>query len=233
MSAASSKKILVLTANPVGSDRLRLDKEVREIGEGLRRSAQRSQFQLEQRWAVRLQDLHRALLDVKPQIVHFSGHGVGEGGLMIEDEQGKASFISTAMVQELFKLFAAMGVECVVLNACYSEAQATAISQHIPFVIGMPDWVSDRLSTAFAIAFYDAIGDGQDYEFAFSLGAIQFADVPAERKPVLVKGPELKRSSKHFSEAYSKPDSEPSKPNSPHIGVNAQGDVYIKDFTMN
>ena len=231
--ASVSKKILVLTANPIGSDRLRLDKEVREIGEGLRRSAQREQFQLEQRWAVRLQDLHRALLDVKPQIVHFSGHGAGEGGLMLEDEQGKATFVSTAMLQELFKLFAVVGVECVVLNACYSEAQAIVISQHIPFVIGMPDWVNDRLSIAFSVAFYDAIGDGQDYEFAFRLGAIQFADVPVERKPLLKKGQESKRSlstaaASDFDRGLAQPKIEPS-----NIGVSTQGDVHITTFNMN
>jgi hypothetical protein len=230
---APSKKILVLTANPIGSDRLRLDKEVREIGEGLRRSARREQFQLEQRWAVRLQDLHRALLDVKPQIVHFSGHGAGEGGLMVEDEQGKAAFISTAMVQELFQLFADMGVECVVLNACYSEAQATVISQHIPFVVGMPDWVNDRLSIAFAVAFYDAIGDGQDYEFAFRLGAMQFADVPTDRKPVLKKGTELKRApmtvASEIDRDLEQPKVEPSK-----VGINTEGgSVQIDTFTMN
>lgn len=37
-------KILVLSANPVNTDRLRLDEEVREIEEGLRRSKCREQF---------------------------------------------------------------------------------------------------------------------------------------------------------------------------------------------
>lgn len=32
----------------------------------------------EQRWVVRVQDVYQALLDYKPQIVHFSGHGAGE-----------------------------------------------------------------------------------------------------------------------------------------------------------
>jgi len=135
-------------------------------------------------------------------------------------------------LQELFKLFAVVGVECVVLNACYSEAQAIVISQHIPFVIGMPDWVNDRLSIAFSVAFYDAIGDGQDYEFAFRLGAIQFADVPVERKPLLKKGQELKRSpstaASDFDQGLAQPKTEPS-----NIGVSTQGDVHITTFNMN
>jgi CHAT domain len=72
-----AKKILFLAANPQGTGRLRLDQEVRDVEEGLRRSHQRAQFELQQRWAVRPRDVHRAMLDLNPQIVHFSGHGEG------------------------------------------------------------------------------------------------------------------------------------------------------------
>jgi hypothetical protein len=40
------QKVLFLSSNPVGTDRLRLDKEVREITQGLKRSNQRSRFDL-------------------------------------------------------------------------------------------------------------------------------------------------------------------------------------------
>jgi hypothetical protein len=68
-------KILILTANPTNSDRLRLDEEVREIQQGLRRSRHYDQFEIIARWAVRPRDLRQALLDHEPQIVHFAGHG--------------------------------------------------------------------------------------------------------------------------------------------------------------
>ncbi|MUH00075.1 hypothetical protein F7734_50510, partial [Scytonema sp. UIC 10036] len=38
------KTILILTANPASSSRLRLDEEVREISEGLRRANHREQL---------------------------------------------------------------------------------------------------------------------------------------------------------------------------------------------
>jgi hypothetical protein len=68
------KTILILAANPKNTSRLRLDKEVQEIDEGLRRANKREQFKLEQRWAVRSRDFYRAILDTQPQIVHFCGH---------------------------------------------------------------------------------------------------------------------------------------------------------------
>jgi hypothetical protein len=40
----------------------------------------------------------------------------------------------------------------VVLNGCYFEAQAKAIGQHIPYVIGMNQAIGDRAAIAFAVA---------------------------------------------------------------------------------
>jgi len=82
------RKILVLLANSKSTSILRLDEEVREIDDGLRRASYREQFEWMQRWAVRPRDIHRAMLDTNPQIVHFSGHGAGEKGLIFEDEAG-------------------------------------------------------------------------------------------------------------------------------------------------
>ncbi|WP_166482805.1 hypothetical protein [Scytonema sp. UIC 10036] len=42
-----------MAANPRNTSQLRLDEEVREIEEGLRRASKREQFKLKQRWAVR------------------------------------------------------------------------------------------------------------------------------------------------------------------------------------
>ncbi len=70
-----TKTILILSANPKDTVRLRLDEEVREIDEGLRRAKYRDRFFIHSKWAVRLRDFRRALLDYEPQIVHFCGMG--------------------------------------------------------------------------------------------------------------------------------------------------------------
>ncbi len=88
-SDTSVKKILILAANPKGTSPVRLDEEVREIDAGLRRARNTDQFVIESRWAVRPRDLQRAMLEVEPQIVHFSGHGAGDEGLVFEDEIGQ------------------------------------------------------------------------------------------------------------------------------------------------
>ena len=140
----SIKTILILAANPKTTSRLRLDEEIREIDNGLQAAKKREHFRLVQKWAVRQRDFYQAILEYKPHIVHFCGHGAGDDGIVLEDEMGQQALLGTEALSRLFKLFAVKGVECVVLNACYSEEQAQAISQYIKYVIGMNKAIGDK-----------------------------------------------------------------------------------------
>jgi len=179
--ARKKKTILFLAANPKDSTPLDLTREVKEIEEGLQRSQKREKFLLEQVWAVTPSDVQRAMLDYKPHIVHFSGHGTGAGGLVLEDGTGQAQFVRSAALAGLFELFADK-VECVVLNACYSDVQAAAIAHHIPYVMGMNQAVGDR-------GFYDALGAGESFEFAYKLGRNRIAleGIPEDLTPVMTR----------------------------------------------
>ncbi|MBW4625331.1 MAG: ATP-binding protein [Brasilonema octagenarum HA4186-MV1] len=181
------KTILILAANPTSTSRLRLDEEVREIDEGLRRANKREEFKLEQKWAVRQRDFYRAILDYQPQIVHFCGHGAGQDGIVLQDETGQPALISAEALGSMFKLFATKGVECVLLNACYSQVQAEAIRQHVNYVIGMTQTVGDKAAVAFAVAFYDAIAAGEEVQFAYDLGCSQMIGFLEQQTPVLSK----------------------------------------------
>lgn len=182
------KTILILASNPKTTSPLRLSEEVREIDAGLQRAKKREQFDLKQKWAVRVQDVYQALLDFKPQFVHFSGHGTGDDGLALEDESGNVKLVDTLALTSLFKLFAS-SIECVVLNACYSEVQAQGIAQHIPYVVGMNKAIGDKAAIKFATGFYSAIGGGESVEFAYKLGCsvIQLDGIPEHLTPQLKK----------------------------------------------
>lgn len=180
------KTILFLAANPKNSTQLRLDEEMRGIAEGLQRSKKGDTFQLEQQWAVTPRDMRRAILEYKPEIVHFSGHGVGEEGLALEDENGQVQLVHAQALAALFEVFRTF-VECVVLNACYSEVQASAIARHIPYVIGMRQAVGDKAAQEFAIGFYETLASGESIEFAYKLGcvSIPMAGIVGDLTPVL------------------------------------------------
>lgn len=188
------RTILILAANPKDTSRLRLDQEVREINDGLQRARRRDEFAIEQVWAARPVDIRRAMLDFKPNIVHFCGHGGGDDGIALEDEAGNAKSVGSEALAGFFELFADK-VGCVILNACYSEIQAEAIARHIEYVIGMKKGVEDAAAIEFAVAFYDALGAGESVEFAYKLAcnAIQLAGLPGHLTPALKTHSEVSR----------------------------------------
>ncbi|GAB4196557.1 MAG: hypothetical protein Fur006_44110 [Coleofasciculaceae cyanobacterium] len=165
------KKILILLASPQDKDTppLELDRELHQVETALERSLDLNQFEILIRWAARVEDLRRELLREKPQIVHFSGHGAGSYGLVLETDSRQKQFVSTEALAGLFELCKDY-VECVLLNACYSEEQAIAIHRHIDYVIGMNQAILDRAAIEFAIGFYDALAAGRSYRDAYRVG---------------------------------------------------------------
>jgi CheY-like chemotaxis protein len=179
--------ILFLSSEPSNAVKLRLGEEFREIQEKLQLSRERELFELHVRTSVRPQDITQALLDVQPQIVHFSGHGTDRGCLCFEDSIGEIHPIPIDALEGLFKQFRSQ-IKLVILNACYSDMQAQAISKHIDHVIGMSKSIGDRAAIAFSIGFYQALGAGRKIEDAFEFGCIQvnLQNIPEHKTPILV-----------------------------------------------
>ncbi|MFJ1762956.1 CHAT domain-containing protein [Amycolatopsis sp. NPDC088138] len=185
-------RILYLSANPTSADHLRLAAEVRDIKQALRHGAQRDRFELAEHGALRSRDLTQALLDFSPRIVHLSGHGAEDGRFVAETDDGGQSVLSTAGVALLFAEVSDT-VECVIVNACYSETLAQALSEHISYVIGMRSWIGDQSAMDFSVAFYMALVAGRAIEPAYRIGKAQM--VTGERNgrggdvPVLFRRP--------------------------------------------
>lgn len=169
----SKIKILFLTANPESSQQLRLDKEIRRVKNGFKSATLKGKFEFISEPAVTMGDITSAMMNLFPDIVHFSGHGVDEKGLVIEGDDGKQKYFPTEGLEMLFGL-PDTRVECVLLNACYSEDQAKVISEggNGIYAIGMNDAVGDTAAIAFSVGFYQALGEGRDYKYAFKIGLI-------------------------------------------------------------
>jgi hypothetical protein len=180
-------RILFMAANPVDTDSLRLDQEMRAIDDALREAQYRDRFDVRQQWAVRIGDLQEALLRHTPDIVHFSGHGTESSEIVVEGPAGGAQPVPQEALGRLFGVLAG-NIRCVVLNACYSEGQAQAIAEHIDCVVGMTRAVGDDAAIEFATGFYRAIGYGRSVQTAFDLGTnlIALQGLPDEATPHLV-----------------------------------------------
>ena len=179
--------ILLLMADPSDSTRLQLGQELREIREKLQLAKTREKFRLEMRTSIRPGDLTQAIFDTEPQIVHFSGHGTQAGELCLENQEGRNQTVSPEALASLFELVSHQ-VDCVLLNACYSEIQAKAISKHIDYVIGMHQEIGDKAATAFSIGFYKALGANYSVEDAYKFGLVELRllSIPESLIPILV-----------------------------------------------
>lgn len=179
------RKILVLAANPKNTPGLRLDEEVRGIQRSIQLAKERDRFQVISEWAVRTEDLIPILLTHQPHIVHFIGHGSGAQGLVLDDGHGRSQWVPTRALARLFQQVSS--VECVLLNACYSDMQAQAISQFVGCVVGMNQPIGDPAAISFSGGFYAAIGSGKKYEAAYEMGrtAIDLKGLDEVATPVL------------------------------------------------
>lgn len=183
----SIKKVLFLTANPAETSRLRLAKEIREVKNGFDSATKRDKFEFISEPAVTISDITMAIQKTNPHIVHFSGHGAGEDGIIVEGTNGNMECFNTESLSNLIELFK-QDIECVVLNACYSQKQALAISSkgletnEGIYAIGTNDSIGDKAAIKFASGFYQAIGEGKDYKFAFKMGLVHVNNIESATK---------------------------------------------------
>src|SRR5262249_7488522 len=188
--------ILFLAANPLGTDRLALDREARAIQMELERSGFRDRFDLVTRWAAEPLDLLRELRKLKPTVVHFSGHGMpralptrhpgewsppGAGtpsslaidgpphGLFFQDSEGRARLVSTAALQDAFSC-AGRSVKLGVLSVWYREEGAKALVAHVDCVVGVPGAIGEDAARCFAIGFYGGLGERESVTAAHRQG---------------------------------------------------------------
>jgi len=190
--AAERGTVLLLMSNPWDTGRLQLDEEYRAIDNALAAARFQDRIELRSAQAVRYSDLQTALLRHRPTVVHFSGHGSAAGGIHLADERGNALVVAPSALSELFGILAP-SIRCVLLNACFTRDQATAIAAHVPCVVGMSREVPDSAATEFAGAFYYALADGQPVGTAFELGRnlLDLRGTHHAETPVLIAHPNV------------------------------------------
>jgi hypothetical protein len=155
--------VLVLASAPPSMTSLHLGKELKTIQHSLSRSLNRDQFRVVTCPAATVDDLRQYLVEYSPTVLHFCGHGFGEEGLCFEDDKGDAHPAPGDALAQLFHLVSDT-VRCVVMNACFSEVQAKAISEHIDFVVGMKAEIGDAAAIKFAQGFYEAVWSGRSFD---------------------------------------------------------------------
>lgn len=213
-------RVLYLTANPEAIETtvthpdgsvetngvwLRVDYEVRQVRDLLKKSKYRDLVEVEHLPAATSMDLLEGLNEHRPHVVHFSGHA-NSIGLHMENDDG------TTIGDDLnFNLLARMlgatdsPPKLLVLNACESLAGADELLQTVPTVIAMSDEINDASAVVFAARFYSAIASAQSVasaldqaKVAMEAASLEGAHLPEARnrddvnlaKLILVRPPE-------------------------------------------
>ncbi|MBD2183408.1 L-histidine N(alpha)-methyltransferase [Planktothrix sp. FACHB-1355] len=155
-----------MSANPY--EDLNLSDEVREIRNALEESKDKGKFEVIDKVSAPVDELSRILIENKPQIVHFCGHGNGEALIFESDKREEE--VETSILTELFR--SEQSIQCVVLNACYSERQAQELINHVDYVIGMKGEILDDAAIAFSKGFYEWLGYGKEIEKCYQHGCL-------------------------------------------------------------
>jgi hypothetical protein len=184
-------RVLMLAANPKGTEPLALDREQRKVIDELRQSQYGDQVAVVFEPAGIWEDLAFYLLTHTPTIVHFSGHGLVEG-IALEDRSGNAHLVPTSALEALFaEPHINQNLRLVVLNSCFSLAQAEAIVAHVDAVIGNGISIPDDTAIEFARSLYMALGRGLDVAAAFRLAraGVMAGNIGGEDIPRLLSRP--------------------------------------------
>ena len=161
-------KVLLIAASPVDQPRLRLEKEQKDILQAIKKvSGGKVRIDFSMQVACAVEDIIPSLLGADADVFHFSGHGNTEG-IMFETSGGFSQVVDGVSIAE-YLLRLKKSPSCIILNACYSDALARALSARSDTVIGCNSKVNDDAAIRFSGSFYSAMGNGLKYGDCFHI----------------------------------------------------------------
>ena len=178
--------VMLPDGNSVQQQKLKLEKEAREIHESIQKSLKRDSISFETRWATRVTDLLQFINEVNPTILHFSGHGTSDGKLVFQDNNDKPKLLSMEALVELINA-SSDNLRLVVLNNCFSSIISEKIVDNIEASIGMNSSIGDQAAIVFASQLYSSIGFGLSLEKAFqqAIVSLKLYEIPEDQTPQL------------------------------------------------
>jgi hypothetical protein len=161
-------KVLLLATNPLEVTELRFGAEHREIEHRVALGSFGRSFEFISKSAIRVSDLGAVLLQHEPHIVHFTGSGLPDEKIILDDDAG---LIKPVGVAEMTGILLALKnhLRIVCFNVCYSKPFAEAITQEIDYAIGMDGPIEDDAAITFAAVFYQTLAFGRSVQAAFEM----------------------------------------------------------------
>lgn len=164
-------RIAFLSTNPDAD--LRTDIEARQVTQAILRSEFRDQVELNHFPAAQFSDLLDALNELRPNVVHFSGHG-GAESILFDDGNAlepTALPVDFSVLAETL-LATETPPKLVVLNACSTLEGSEVLLKAAHHVIAMSDRILDASASNFATQFYSALAGNQPIGKALKQGCL-------------------------------------------------------------
>lgn len=162
VSASPRRAVLFVSTSPIQGAILQTGVEARAIEDALRKSG----YEFKAIQAARPHDITHAILDFKPTILHFSGHGA-DGDIFLEDEMQRPKPVTLDAIARLLR---AMPVVGIILNACFSAKNLSPLMAVSQWAVAMKRAVADPTAIAFSDGLYLALADGKDIQSSFDIG---------------------------------------------------------------
>ncbi|WP_299449077.1 CHAT domain-containing protein [uncultured Serinicoccus sp.] len=164
-------RVLYLTANPEMD--LRTEVEVRDVQQAVKRALHRDLIDIQYRPAATPEDLLDGLNDVRPHVVHFSGHA-GDAAVLFDNASVDGPEGRDVPFELLARALSATAEppKLLTLNGCDTLDGAEVLLEATPVIIAMATQISDLAASAFAARFYAAIASAQPIGPALRQGAV-------------------------------------------------------------
>ncbi len=110
--------------------------------------------------AVRADDVSYLLQHHRPQVLHFSGEGTADSGILLRCGDGGLAPIETTGLLRLAESVCPQ-LQLVVLNSCWSSNLARELAAACGCAVGITAELPDTTTIAFATELYQALAFGQ------------------------------------------------------------------------
>lgn len=155
-------KFLYLSASPNDQQKLRVDKEFREIYE----KVDRNSFEMISVSGTQASDIQAEVLKNNPDIVHFSGHAFFDE-MLFENSAKESQRVPKNAIVNFFNNLDKKP-QLIFFNACRTAENLESLSRIIDFVVVTQRDVFDDTAIIFATKFYEFLSLGKTVETAFN-----------------------------------------------------------------
>lgn len=165
---------ILYVALSTGDDRWRRvqERELKEIDGRLKAGSHRNDFELIPELNVQARDLQEILLRHQPHIVHLSGQGTKEGGIVLAHNSGSSHIVDGRALAELFRILKD-NIRVLIFNTYHTQQPARELLEITDYTVSMRGAGDGENAIIFFTHFYQGLSYERTIADSFELGKNQ------------------------------------------------------------